>query len=237
MVTPASERELAQLLEKAVTSLGLMLDEKQLQQLTTYFGLLLRWNDKINLTSVRRPEEIAVRHFGESLFLAKLLRPQSGLMVDVGSGAGFPGLPVKIASPSLQAVLLEPTIKKMAFLREVIRQCALEGVDARAERLEEAARGDLAGQAKLVTMRAVALKPGVLAGLKKLLAPGGRIALFLGEQDAVRIATAGSRASEPGEQMQWEPPAVIPYSERRVILMGTSKPEKAASNEGDMIAK
>src|SRR5687768_10117352 len=103
------------------------LSEEQFLQLTIYFSLLLRWNEKINLTSVRRPEDIAVRHFEESLFLVKVLgeagsaaqarAPSTAgvsvpLLVDVGSGAGFPGLPVKIALPAMNAVLLEPTTKK-----------------------------------------------------------------------------------------------------------------------------
>jgi len=221
------------LVEGVVSDLGLPLGERQLEQLVTHFSLLVRWNRKINLTSIRRPAEIAVRHFEESLFLVKLLRPESGLLVDVGSGAGFPGLPVKIACPAMTAVLLEPTLKKIAFLKEVIRECGLARIEARAERLEVAARGDLAGRASLVTLRAVALTPTLLADLKRLLAPDGRLALFLGEEDALALRKAkrprdgkvvSGAASEPrlhgAGEMQWEPSAPIPHSERRVILLG-----------------
>jgi 16S rRNA (guanine527-N7)-methyltransferase len=214
------------LVEKVVSGLDLPLSERQLEQLDTHFELLVHWNQKINLTSIRSPEEIAVRHFEESLFLVKLLKPEAGLLVDVGSGAGFPGLPIQIACPAMTAVLLEPTLKKISFLKEVIRQCGLAGIEARAERLEQAARGDLAGRATLVTLRAVALTPELLADLKRLLAPDGRLALFLGEKDALALRKTHGTEIVPwlpaSPEIQWESPAPIPHSERRVILVGRS---------------
>ena len=205
-------KPIEELLGDVVSGLELPLTPRQLEQLATHFSLLLHWNRKINLTSLRRPEEIAARHFEESLFLTKVVKLGTGLLVDVGSGAGFPGLPVKIASPAISAVLLEANKRKTAFLKEVIRSCGLEGIEARSERLEEAARGELAGRVSLVTLRAVALTADLLMDLKKLLAPEGRLALFLGEKDA--LALTASR------EFRWEPPAPIPHSERRVILIG-----------------
>lgn len=207
-----SQAQYRRWVEGVVAGLGLRLSERQIEQLATHFSLLVHWNRKINLTAVRRPEEIAVRHFEESLFLTKVVKVETGLLMDVGSGAGFPGLPVKIACPAISAVLLEPNRKKTAFLKEVIRQCGLERIEVRSERLEEAARGPLAEQASLVTLRAVALTGDLLVDLKKLLAPDGRLALFLGEKDALAL-TAGS-------EMQWEPPVPIPRSARRVIAVG-----------------
>jgi len=200
------------LLGSVVSGLGLRLSERQVEQLATHFSLLVHWNRKINLTSVRRPEDIAVRHFEESLFLTKIMTLESGLLVDVGSGAGFPGVPVKIACPAMTAVLLEPSTKKTAFLKEVIRHCKLEGIEVRSERLEEAARGELAGRAALVTLRAVALTADLLTDLKKLLAPEGRLALFLGEKDALEVTAT--------REFHWESPAPIPHSGRRVIVVG-----------------
>jgi 16S rRNA G527 N7-methylase RsmG len=112
----------------------------------------------------------------------------------------------------MTAVLLEPTMKKTAFLKEVIRECGLGGIEVRAERLEEAVRGGLAGSAALATLRAVGLTPHLLSDLQTLLAPDGRLALFLGEQDAL--------ACKESSDMRWEPPAPIPHSDRRVILIG-----------------
>ena len=179
---------------------------------TTHFALLVRWNQRMNLTALRRHEQIATRHFEESLFLAKLFPQATGLIVDVGSGAGFPGLPLKVAHSAMPIVLLEPNKKKAAFLKEVVRSCALEGAEVRAERLSEAVRGKLAGRASLVTMRAVAATADVLDDLGRLLQNDGQIALFVGENDALKLAKA------PG--FHWKEPVTIPHSERRVILTG-----------------
>src|SRR5438128_6263048 len=97
--------------------------------------MLLAWNRRINLVSATTPQECVTRHFGESLFLARWHRLQ-GRLLDVGSGAGFPGLALKIAWPDLATTLLEPVAKKRAFLKEVVRACGM-AVEVRSERLEE----------------------------------------------------------------------------------------------------
>ncbi len=89
-------------------------------QLAAYLDLLLKWNARTNLTAIRNPEEIVRRHFGESLFAARHL-PDSGTLLDLGSGAGFPGLPTQILHPNLSVTLAESQNKKATFLREVIR--------------------------------------------------------------------------------------------------------------------
>jgi len=210
------------LLREVAAGLGLSLSPRQMQQLAIHFALLLQWNEKMSLTSLRRPEQVATRHFEESLFLAAVLPlerlPAQGLLVDVGSGAGFPGLPLKVAWPQLPAILLEPNRKKAAFLKEVIRQSGLRNVTVRTERLAEAQRPDqetgqcLAGRAALATMRAVGLTNDLLADLLQLLAPSGRVALFLGEKDAERLSATAAFA--------WGQPLAIPHSERRVLLIG-----------------
>ena len=207
-----AETNLRPLLEQAASELGLSLSSEQLRQLTTHFSLLLKWNQKINLTSIRKPEEIATRHFEESLFLTKLLPQPDGLLVDVGSGAGFPGLPLKIVWPGVETVLLEPNQKKATFLKEAIRSCGLGGIEVRAERLEDLPATQLAARAVLATMRAVAPTAAVLTNLSRLLAPGGRIALFVGE------ASVTTLAARP--EFDWNRPEPIPHSVRRVILTG-----------------
>src|SRR5262245_13090123 len=99
------------------------LDSRQLEQFTTYLEQLLKWNARINLTAVRDAEQIVGRHFGESLFAAEhLLRDHSvHTAVDVGSGAGFPGLPLAIFAPQVNVTLIESQNKKATFLKEVVR--------------------------------------------------------------------------------------------------------------------
>jgi len=215
-VMPPSDAELRRLLEAVVRNLGLPLGDVQIGQLVTHFSLLLRWNEKINLTAIRRPEEIAMRHFEESLFLATILPPPQGLLVDVGSGAGFPGLPLHIAWPGVDTVLLEPAQKKATFLKEVIRACRLPRIEVRTICLEEAAQTELAARAALVTLRAVKPSDQLLADVKRLLAPGGRVALFLGEAGAAVVSALTT--------FQWREMVAVPRSERRVILIGENPP-------------
>src|ERR1039457_5516365 len=100
----------------------------QLDQISTYIDLLQRWNARINLTAIRNEEEIVTRHFGESLFLARHLFPSTSpprhpesSVLDIGSGAGFPGVPIKIWAPGIHLTLFESNHKKTVFLREVAR--------------------------------------------------------------------------------------------------------------------
>ena len=98
-------------------------------QLSTYLDLLIRWNARVNLTAIRRPEEMVQRHFGESLFTGEHLasRLQDGAtLLDYGSGAGFPGLPIQLLLPNVRVTLAESQARKVAFLREVIRVLGLE---------------------------------------------------------------------------------------------------------------
>jgi 16S rRNA (guanine527-N7)-methyltransferase len=209
---PLDDQGKAILLDGVISTLGLALNERQREQLRTHFRLLLKWNARMNLTSVRDPEAIATRHFEESLFLAKLLPVPQGLMVDIGSGGGFPGLPLKIAWPSVETVLLEPNQKKASFLKEVVRSCGLEGLAVRAERLESAAKGELAGRVALATMRAVVPTLNALANMKRVLVKGGRVALFTSQKDANSLPVQ--------EGIEWRQRAAIPHSTQRIILIG-----------------
>src|SRR5271167_2245380 len=106
-----------------------MLSPELSAQLESYLDLLLRWNARINLTAVRDPEQVVTRHFGESLFAARVLfaeSPKSATLADVGSGAGLPGIPIKLFAPGIALTLIESHQKKATFLREVIRTLELE---------------------------------------------------------------------------------------------------------------
>lgn len=124
--------------------------ESLLFQLSDYLDLLIKWNARMNLTAIRDPEEIVRRHFGESLFAARHL-PACETLLDLGSGAGFPGLPIQLARPGLAVVLAESQNKKATFLRETVRLLGLptEVWSARAETLPAGRRFDV------VTLRAV----------------------------------------------------------------------------------
>jgi 16S rRNA (guanine527-N7)-methyltransferase len=106
-----------------------------LLQLSTYLDLLLKWNARTNLTAIRDPEEIIRRHFGESLFAAQHLGNPYTLL-DLGSGAGFPGLPIALLHPEIQVTLAESQNKKATFLREVVRTLNLPNVEIWSNRAE-----------------------------------------------------------------------------------------------------
>ena len=128
------------------------LDETLLASIRVHLDLLIRWNQHMNLTALRTPEEMVLRHFGESLFAARELFPREAQqeVFDVGSGAGFPGLPMKYWAPGLQLTLIEGHGKKATFLREVGRALSLTGLTVLTARAES-----LSQRASLVTMRAV----------------------------------------------------------------------------------
>jgi 16S rRNA (guanine527-N7)-methyltransferase len=184
-------------------------DERQLSHISTYIDVLLRWNARINLTAIRDAESIVTRHFGESLFAARVASSMPARsLADVGSGAGFPGLPMKIWIPELHVALIESNNKKATFLREVIRVLGLTEIDVFAKRAEDFP----AASADIVTLRAVERFESVLPVAANLVAPGGHLLLLIG-QDQV------SRAAVPN--FTWAQPIPIPGSSNRVVLPGT----------------
>src|SRR3954471_10994460 len=179
----------------------------QLAQLSDYLDLLLRWNEKTNLTSVREPEEIVKRHFGESLFLAVALSGEAAATaIDVGSGAGFPGIPLKIYSPQIAVTLIESQNKKATFLKEVIRKLTLTNINVFSGRAET-----LTVDADLVTVRAVERFEQSLPVAAKLVSPTGRLALLIG---AGQVAAAEKLL--PGFEIST---AAVPESRQRVLLV------------------
>src|SRR2546421_12786338 len=115
--------------------------DDQVLQIQQYIRILLLWNEKVNLTAIRDPLEILYRHFCESMYAVKALALKSGRLADVGSGGGFPGLPLKILQPDLQVFLVETNVKKVTFLAEVIRELGLRGALVRVRRDNELGEG------------------------------------------------------------------------------------------------
>jgi 16S rRNA (guanine527-N7)-methyltransferase len=190
-----------------------ILSHEQLSRTSAYLDLLLKWNARTNLTSVRDPQEIVTRHFGESFFAAsRLLDGTTDSVIDLGSGAGFPGVPIAIFAPVVRVTLLESNAKKAAFLNEVAHALRLSNVKTVRQRGE-----DYAGRADVVTMRAVEAftkSAPVAAGLVR---DGGRVALMIGagQVDQAKILL---------EDVSWEPAVPIPGSHSRVILTGLRLP-------------
>ena len=141
--------------------LGIDLDGEQVERFRSYYGELVSWNENVNLTAVSGRVEVQERHFLDSLAVASALPANvldgRGRLLDVGSGAGFPGLPLKIAYPRIDLTLLEATAKKTAFLRHVVDKLGLEGVEVVTGRAEEEAHGpEMRERFGAVVSRAVA---------------------------------------------------------------------------------
>ena len=177
-----NEATVRQLLEP----FGLTLSSDQIGQLIAYLQLLLRWNEKINLTSVRDPALCVTRHFGESLYLARWVELQ-GRLLDIGSGAGFPGLCLKIVFPDLAVTLLEPVAKKRGFLKEVARVCGMNLVEVRRERLEDYVAGGVAAAYDAATARAVGHLEELIPLAWRCLKAGGGLFLWLSRGQARSI--------------------------------------------------
>jgi len=164
--------------------LGLSSD--QVGQVIAYLELLLHWNEKINLTGIRAPEECVRRHFGESLYLGRWVELE-GRLLDIGSGAGFPGLCLKILFPTLSVTLLEPVAKKRGFLKEAARVCGLSGVEVRRERLEVFALEPSNLDYDTATARAVGRLDELIPQAAHCLRDGGQLFLWLSAAQASAI--------------------------------------------------
>jgi len=170
----------------------------------------------MNLTSVRDPDEIVRRHFGESLFAARCLFPEVGeqsslKIIDVGSGAGFPGIPIKLWFRTAKVTLIEANHKKVAFLRELIRTLTLMDIDVFHGRAEDY-KGPLGA---VVTLRAVERFDAILPTAARLMAEGGRLALLIGESQY-------HRAAELEASLGWEPLVKIPGSLSRILAVANA---------------
>ncbi len=214
------------------------LSPSQLDQISIYIDLLIRWNARINLTAIRKEGEIVTRHFGESFFLARHLFPpstQEGARVstgyevpgtghrplptahclDVGSGAGFPALPLKIWAPYIHLTLIESNHKKAAFLREVARALTLTNINIIAARAETVAAQAGRPRAEVVTLRAVEHFETILLQAARFLAPNGRLALLIGAAQIPHLTTLTN--------LTWQPPIPVPQSNARVLSIGVTR--------------
>lgn len=189
---------------------GVSIDARVVGQIGRYLALLAKWNQRVNLTGIEDPEEILERHFGESMFAARVVR-LDGRLADVGSGAGFPGLALKLLFPNIDVTLIESSHKKAAFMSEVCRELKLDGVRVLAERMENVEPGDQAWN--FVTSRAVGNVRGILDWARGTMTPGGRIVLWVGVR--------GVEEARRTVSWRWEEAVVIPKSRQRFILIGS----------------
>jgi 16S rRNA (guanine527-N7)-methyltransferase len=153
-------------LEQGIHALGLTLPANAVSRLLDYQALLERWNATYNLTAIREPEDMVTRHLLDALAILPYVQGES--LADLGTGPGLPGIPLAIAAPGRQVLLVDSNGKKVRFLREAIRSLKLEGVRAEQSRVEE-----VEGQFDCITARAFASLADMLGWGGHLLAPQG----------------------------------------------------------------
>jgi len=200
----AATMDFPRLQEVAQARLGVSLSRRQLEAFAWYASELVAWNERFNLTAITDPAEIEVKHFLDSLSCLLALKPRSGdRMVDVGSGAGFPGLPLKIVIPSLQVTLVEATGKKAEFCRHVVEGLALESVTVEHARAEDV--GQMAEHRQMYhwgVARAVAHLQVLAEYLMPLLRLGGRAVAQKGETGPAEAHAAGGALRLLGGRVQ-----------------------------------
>lgn len=189
------------LLEPVFEALSLNLSSNQVALLARHYSLLVRWNNRINLTTIKDIHGIVERHFGESLFVAKRLENFGGTLIDVGSGAGFPGVPVGVLCSNVEVTLIESNTKKAIFLEEVVRSVGNVGVfNGRVEEFTQVS--------DWATVRAV--KPEqIIVSLHKL----AKNVVFM-----VSFRQVAGLLEYPF--WKWQAPEPLPWSPQRVLLVG-----------------
>jgi len=211
MPTPSPATLSADTIRRALGEFQIAVNDSQVLQIQQYTNILLAWNEKINLTSIRDPLEILNRHFCECMYAASTVPVEHGRLADVGSGAGFPGLPLKIICPELQVVLIESNVKKATFLAEVIRDLGLAGARVLVSRYEELA--EEVAPLDFVCSRALGEFAPFLEWAHSEKVAAKQVILWIGARDLPEIQKIAT--------WDWREPIPVPHSLRRLLLVGT----------------
>ena len=201
------------MIRRALEEFKLPAYDDQILQIQQYIGILLAWNDKVNLTAIRDPLEILYRHFCECMFAGFSVPLEKGRLADVGTGAGFPGLPLKIMRPSLEVFLVESNLKKATFLAEVIRELGLCGAQVLVRRYEEL--HEEIAPLDFVCSRALGEYAKFLTWAHSDSLAAKQVVLWIGANDLPEI--------RKNLNWDWQEPIPVPNSLRRLILVGTKK--------------
>lgn len=178
-----------ELVEKLL-KINIQIQNEQIEQLYNYMNLLIEWNEKINLTAITEPNEIILKHFVDSLTISKYINKNEKI-ADIGTGAGFPGIPLKILNPDNEIILIDSLNKRINFLNEVIKSNNLNKIQAIHARAEEIGHNNnYRGQFDVVTSRAVAKLNVLLEYMLPLVKAGGKCICLKGPNTEQEIDEA-----------------------------------------------
>lgn len=200
-------------IRRALEEFKLPAYDDQVLQIQQYIKILLAWNDKVNLTAIRDPLDILYRHFCECMFAGVSVPLEKGRLADAGTGAGFPGLPLKILHPGLQVFLIESSLKKATFLAEVIRELGIRGAQVLVRRYEEL--GEEIAPLDYVCSRALGEYHKFLDWAHSDALAAKQVVLWIGANDLPEI--------RKNLGWDWQEPIPVPNSLRRLILAGTKR--------------
>lgn len=210
------------LLSHLAAQAGLVLPRETEAAFTAYLQELQRWNRRVNLTALRAEREILVKHFLDSLMALKAIPGWSGRrVVDLGTGAGFPGLPLRLAVPEIRLVLVEASFKKAAFLSAVVRMLGVPDVRIAQERIEQFAEHAANRQGfDAVLIRALGKRERLLPLAAPLVASGGRVLLWRGKDQGERTYWE-SEAGRRGFSVERRFPYRLPDGEevRQIVVL------------------
>src|ERR1700675_660423 len=195
---------------RALGEFQISIDSQQVLLIQQYIKTLLRWNEKLNLTGIRDPLEILYRHFCESMFAAGAIPVDKGRLADIGSGPGFPGIPLKIIRPELELCLVESNIKKGTFLAEVVRELKLTNSRVLISRYEEL--GEEVAPLDYVCSRAVGEIGPFLEWAGSSEVDAHQVILWIGGRDL--------EEARKSKKWDWRDPILIPQSLQRFLLAG-----------------
>lgn len=213
------------LLLESAQALGIPLSETQTDQFMQYLSLLLEWNEKMNLTAITDPVEVVQKHFIDCISVLPHLNLKGGeTIIDVGTGAGFPGVPLKIASPALQVTLLDALQKRLTFLDTLTQSLQLSDVTLVHSRAEDGGQNpQLREQFDLCVSRAVANLAVLLEYCLPFVKVGGRLAALKGPDAAQEIAQAENALQTLGGKVTAVIPITIPHTDLQHQLVLVEK--------------
>lgn len=208
---------------------GIELAPAQLDAFEVYYRDLVAWNSRFNLTTITERDEVIVKHFLDSLSVAPVLPPNTASLIDIGSGAGFPGLPLKIALPSLRVTLIDSTGKKIEFLKHMIAALNLRDATALHARAEELAHQSAHREKYDVAVaRAIADLPTLLEYALPFVRVGGVFVAQKGVDVDEQVRRAARAIEELGGQLRKVAPVRLPGLEPRHLIVV----EKIATTPG-----
>ncbi len=228
-------------LRRGLETFGITSTDEICARFSTYEKLLVEWNEKMNLTAITAHDEVINKHFVDSISFQSLI-PEGALLADVGTGAGFPGLPLKIVRPDIQVTLLDALAKRLTFLDAVIEELGLSGVETVHMRAEDAGHSPMRETFDVATARAVANLPVLCEYCLPLVKKGGVFLALKGREGAEEAKKAEKAVKILGGEIteiravSWQDMEHVVVAVRKVGQTPSKYPRKAGKPQKSPIS-